>query len=185
MFAINCAVPTKLRWSDAGSGAHQDFSCYAPDLRPEEKDRTVGNFGIKATPDGAKPKVYGVSVTTEQTEDIFKRPLSFEETWKDRLSGADEDGSFWRVNCPGGFGSLSDLCKSQWSEPSVEDVWCINERYLEDDPRTSVIWEDKGSGAINNVLINGGQQNHTKELISTWSATLKRIKPELIKFTNC
>ena len=72
--------------------------------------------------------------------------------------------------------------------PSV-NFWCINEKYLEDDPRNVVIWNDKGSGALFDVQIHGGETNHTKALISVmntnWGKTFKRIKPQLIQSTNC
>ena len=195
-FNLNCAVPTILRWSDAGSGADQPFSCYGPDLELVDKFWTwfeIGHFGISAR-DGSKPKVYGVSVTQienlnqKQIDDIFQRPTSFKVKWTDKYSGADKNGAFYRVGCPVGFGSLSDICMSYRTGdapfPSV-NFWCINEKYLEDDPRNVVIWNDKGSGALFDVQIHGGETNHTKALISVWGKTFKRIKPQLIQSTNC
>ena len=203
-FTIDCAVPAKFIWSDAGSGAHQDFSVYAPDIgKGDGKLYTVGHFGIRARRDGKKPKVYAVSVSSNQTENIFRRPTMAcsKSLWTDFGSGADMDGALREIHCPQGeyyflshiftsekvkFGRLVASCKD-WKDKRLRDKlpWCINAKYLEDDPRPVVIWNDKGSGALRDVQIHGGENNQTKELISYWGRPLKRIKPELVKYINC
>ena len=136
--------------------------------------------------------MYAVSVSSNQTENIFKQPriVGSGRLWVDAGSGADLDGTLWEIECPQGeYYFLSHIFSSKISDshyPYVDNLpWCINAKYLEDDPRPVVIWNDKGSGAWRDVQIHGGENNQTKELISYWGRTLKRIKPELIKYINC
>ena len=69
------------------------------------------------------------------------------------------------MNCPTGYGSLSDLCMRGYSQPPPDAIWCVEEKYLEDDYHNTWIWNDQGTGADQDCDINGGQSDFTKEFI--------------------
>lgn len=158
---------TDLIWKDKGSGARYDFSCWAP--RNTRLGYVVGHFGSKSHSQPSDP--YVVSVSGRSESDVFKKPIGYSRIWKDSGSGAYSDGSFWEVNCPFGYGSLSDLCQKGYSRPSINDVWCVKNTYLDNEHRNNWIWDDRRSGAYSDVDINGGNSRHTKRLIS---ATTRR-----------
>jgi hypothetical protein len=111
---------------------------------------------------------------------VLKKPSGYSRIWRDLYSGANRDGSFWRVNCPKGYGSLSDVCQNGWGNQRLEthQVWCVNMKYLKDDNHDRWIWNDKGSGSYYDVDINGGESSLTRELIS---ATDKRGRTKTLK----
>ena len=178
-------VGATLIWDDGGSGATYDFSCYAPSSNDlSNENHVVGHFGIRDNKDGRKPKAFVVSFTGDKSS-AFRRPVSYSQIWNDRGSGAKKDGAFWKVNCPNGYGSLSDLCKYGWSYPSINDIWCIKEDYLERDYHGTWIWNDRRSGARRDVDINGGNSEMTKQLVAATTRRgtkkwLKKIKSEFI-----
>ena len=159
------------------------FSCYAPSFSVASEASyffVVGHFGTS----GNKPTSYVVSpIDCNDGNTVFRRPESFSRLWTDSGSGAWRDGAFWRVNCPNGYGSLSDICTNGYSEPEKNTVWCIMLEYLEDDLHDTWVWDSKGTVGI--VDVNGGKSDLTRELMSvttTHGATniMKRIKTEMI-----
>ena len=117
----------------------------------------------------------------------FKRPIAFApRIWSDRKSRGYLDGAFFKVRCPTGYSSLSDACFNQHYAPTVDqaDVWCINDKYLEDDYHSKFIWSDRGSGAAEDVSIHGGSSSYTINLIGATNfgtrRGLKQIAAEFI-----
>ena len=180
-------MDSTLIWDDGKSGANHDFSCYAPSSDSSSRMFVIGHFGIRDQQNGRKPRTYVVSLAGDaDVNSVFQHPLSYSIIWTDAGSGATKDGSFWKVNCPDGYGSLSDLCQVGHKSPNLDAVWCIKKDYLEDDERDVLIWDDTNSGAQKNVDINGGQYEHrTMDLVAATTErgttkTLKRIKMEYL-----
>ena len=178
-FSIDLVGPS-LIYDDAGTGANRDFSCYSPNsVSPGQY--IVGHFGIGSHRDGRKPTPYVMSVNTEHHEIVFKRPTDYQQIWNDTGSEGIRPGSIWSINCPTGFASVSDLCQAGYKQPRLDAVWCINDRFLENDLHDKWIWDSNGSNSDADVDIRGGSTNWTKELISAttgWGLTknLTRIR---------
>ena len=185
-------VDPELIWEYDGVGGGR-FSCYAPSFSITSKSYyfVIGHFGIGDHRHGNKPTTYVVSpIECEDGNTAFRRPESFSRLWTDSGSGASTDGTFWRVNCPNGYGSLSDLCQQGYSEPNKNTVWCIKHEYLEDDQHDTWLWDSIGAGtnnvgSVTSVDVNGGKSDLTRELVSVTTThgatnTMKRIKAELI-----
>lgn len=171
------------RWicDDRGSKSDHDFTCYGP--TPDGSSYTVGHFGIGNSHDGPKPNVYQVSVTGISAEAVFAKPLGFFNIWEDHGSHGDDNWGLWQVNCPNGFRALSDVCVNGYHQPSNDEIWCINEDFLDDDYHDDWIWDDKGSGADANCDINGGQSLYTNDLVAATNQRgskkyLSKIKDE-------
>ena len=178
-------VESELIWAcDGACGG--GIACYAPSFSEASKSFffVVGHFVTS----GNKPTTYVVSpIDCKDGNTVFRRPESFTRLWKDSGSGAYRDGSFWRVNCPNGYGSLSDICKNGYSEPDKNTVWCIILEYLDDDLHDTWVWDSKGT--VGNVDVNGGKSDLTRELMSVTTThgainTMKRIKTEIIGKIN-
>ena len=59
-------------------------------------------------------------VNPERDCNAIAPPVGFSLIWKDKGSGEDMGGSFWRVNCPRTYVSLGDVAVGSWSAPSDE-----------------------------------------------------------------
>jgi hypothetical protein len=162
-------------WNDLGSGGDSDFSCYGPYGTTFDFEYfALSHFGTGSY--GKPQKAYVVSVSGENTIDVFQKPTGYNRIWTDSGSGADLDGSFWSVSCPTGYGSLSDICMKGYSQPPLDAIWCVKEKYLEDDYHDTWIWNDAGSGADQNCDIRGGQSELTKEFIGVTNGGIKTLK---------
>ena len=114
--------------------------------------------------------------------------MNFSKIWSTDYqdSGVLQTGSFWQVNCPKGYGALSDLCQHGDSEPSISQVSCIREDYLEDDLHDDRIWSSSMSGAAVLVKLRGGKTDLTEALLGATTneggkrSGLKKIKSDLI-----
>ena len=162
--------PSVLIWDDGYSSAAMDFSCYKP-CPHTTNQKVVGHFGVNQKKKVKVPQTFVVKATGRLATSAFARPEKFIKIWDDSGSGAHKDGSIWRMKCPTGYAGLSDLCsRGHDATPSVTDVWCIKNEYLEPEMRDNLIWESTGSGA-DTVDINGGKSKLTKFMVS---ATLSR-----------
>ena len=179
-------VDSTLIWDDVNSGAKHNFACYAPSLASTSNLFVIGHFGISENRNGLKPKTYVVSLARDvKGNPVFQYPISYSLIWRDAGSFASKDGSFWKVNCPEGYGSLSDLCQIGYTSPNLDAIYCINQDYLEDDQHGNWIWDDTASGAAKDVDINGGDSELTKELVAATTQrgetkSLNKIKSEYL-----
>ena len=151
-------------WSDAGSGGFYGFSCYRADLNesastPPNKF-SIGHFGYGSNTYGPPSNtIWAISLSDPDKEsEILQPPASFTKMWSTNYedSGIDQAGSFWQVNCPSGYGALSDLCQLGESEPSKSEIFCIKEDYLEDDLHNSDIWKPILAGFAVDPNVMGG-----------------------------
>ena len=145
----------------------------------------IGHFGIRQTSDGVKPETYVLSITGTHIHDVVRSPLSYILIWYDKNSGAYKDGAMWKVKCPNGYDSLSDLCTSGYDDPPLDATVCINKTYLVSDRHDVLIYDIYPSNADIHLDINGGGTYLTKELISVTTdrgtkKSLKAIKPNFI-----
>lgn len=158
----------------------KDFTCYAP-TKGDGSSYTIGHFGIGDDYEGDKPNVYQVSMNAVNANYVFKKPTGFRNVWSDHGSGGKIHWGIWEVECPTGYGALSDVCVHGYNSPSVDVIWCLREDYLEVETRDRWIWDDKHSGANDDCDINGGRTFQTKELVTATNErgaakTLKKIK---------
>ena len=175
MFHLKFTRPVWIS-DDRGSGAIHDFACYKP------KDQgdfsyTVGHFGIGDKPIGFgddelskrtyQLSTYQLSVTGGvNASDVFTKPNNFSMIWSDKGSGGSIPWSIWDVECPKGYGALSDVCVNGYHLPSADVIVCIKDDYLTKEKRVRWIWNDKLSGADVDCAINGGSAAHTFSLVA-------------------
>ena len=176
LFHLKLADPVWIS-DDRGSGAIYDFACYKPKDQGD-LSYTVGHFGIgdkpiefggdKRSKTDHELSTYQLSVSTGgiHATDVFTKPKNFSMIWSDKGSGGSIPWSIWDVECPKGYGALSDVCVNGHQVPSADVIFCIKDYYLTKEKRVRWIWNDKSSGADVDCAINGGSATHTFSLVA-------------------
>ena len=168
-------------WNDVGSGGDYNFACYHPNGASLGSGHfAIGHFGTASY--GQPQKPYVVTVEGENRNDVFEKPSGLNRIWTDSGSGAHEDGSFWTVSCPSGYGSLSDVCQIGHDQPSLDVIWCVKDKYLENDYHDQFLWNDAETGADVDIDIMGGNTELTKEFVAV--TTSRGEKKSLKKISN-
>lgn len=156
--ALDIAVTSSFRttWTDRGSKAHKDFSAHLPVIpllaflggfrilghvgRPNH-DALDGKFAVVIAR-GANP-----------AHELLKAPVDFEMIWRDKGSGAKQNGSVWRPIPPAGYVALSDVWNDSWDMPLTSTFACVRKTavnghtYVREGVIGPQIWEDRNSGA--------------------------------------
>ena len=125
-------------WNKSGSGAKERVSFYHP--TPPKNYVILGDH-VQANHDPAKGKVL-----VARRNDNVKEAKGYTEIWNDRKSGANDDITVWRAQCPSGYSTLGDITVGKYGNPDIQ-VWCVKNNLLESIPLGSKVWDDKGSGA--------------------------------------
>ena len=81
----------------------------------------------------------------------LRPPLDFELIWKDSGSNSRRDMSIWRPIPPEGYVALGSVCSSSHEKPSFNAVRCVREDLVIASGLSEHLWNDKGSGARQNV----------------------------------
>ena len=91
-------------WNDGGSGAHKDVSIWRID------EQEAGFFPLGDVATGTHDKPSSVSMTVKAvTAGALAAPISYTEIWIDAGSGADNDGSVYKLNPPAGYKCLGHV----------------------------------------------------------------------------
>ena len=89
--------------------------------------------------------------------DLISQPIGYELVWKDKGSGGDQDGSFWRVKAPYGYVALGDVACNGYNPPPREftaKYACIRGDLVRKGWLSSTpLWTDRCSGAKMDVSI--------------------------------
>ncbi len=144
------------------NGPPYRIGVYSPVADPDNGWFIVGHAAdtnnrpeTDATVDSILVKEVGVPSGT-----LLREPLGYTEVYNDRSTGAKEDWSIWKAQCPVGFVTLGHFGKDKHSAPNVNipsenpfrDVRCISEGALERAPvptKADVIYDGNGSGGRN------------------------------------
>lgn len=143
----------EVRWNDAGSGAKSDIALWHP--KAPSGYFVFGSIGLdsnKAKPDSKvityayKPNLK-IKVGNKEMDAIVY-PKDYKLLWKDKGTGAKQDGSIWEPIAPAGYVALGCVAVSGYDKPSVKDSACIlNDTVLiELNPikQTRYMWYSKG-----------------------------------------
>src|SRR5690606_35335031 len=112
-----------LRWNDRKSGADNDVAFWHP-VAPEGFS-VLGDIGVPTHSD-----INGTVATlcvkaADNTNSPLSPPVRYELIWKDKGSGAADDGSAWRPVPPDGYVDCGDVLVKGHVAPNVEDVMCV------------------------------------------------------------
>ncbi|WP_392476551.1 Vps62-related protein [Nostoc sp. C110] len=139
--AIKFVDKFELVWWDKGSGGAYDGAYYKP-IVPNSY-YTLGHYG-----QGNYNSPTGVVVVVKELKSgALARPTDYELIWKDKGSGADMDGAFWRPIPPSGYVALGLVATGNYNKPSVDEVMCIRQDLVVGGQPGGQVWIDKGTGA--------------------------------------
>lgn len=133
-------------WNDAGSGANMNGAFFRPVLTGMTGFHSLGDLAVGSH--SATGQVLAVVRDISDSGKILVAPISYTRIWADFGSGASQDGSIWRPNPPQGYVAMGLVANKGYSAPSLNAMRCIKAEYVKGGiVSTSVIWNDKGSGA--------------------------------------
>lgn len=144
-------------WSDVDSGADMDVTIW----RPVPADPSYFILGDYAQ--GNYGPATGVSLVVKAVNDdpnnpILKPPVSpFPRVWRDKGSGGKYDGSIWYPAPPQGYVTLGFVGQLGYDQPFIPSYMCVRQDFAEQAQVGSLIWNDKNSGAEEDVSLWAAQ----------------------------
>ena len=143
-------------YTDRGTGARLGVTVYGPVLSAIPNGYyMVGMSTVPATSAAGNRQMLYL-VNPERDCNAIAAPVGFSLIWKDKGSGGDMDGSFWRVNCPRTYVSLGDVAVGSWSALSDElkrKFACIHYKHVTKAKLGNLIWNDRKSGADTDISL--------------------------------
>jgi hypothetical protein len=139
--AIKLVNQFELVWWDKGSGGAYDGAYYKP-IVPSGY-YSLGHYGQANynTPIGV------IVAVKELKSGALASPTDYELVWKDKGSGADMDGAFWRPIPPNGYVALGLVATRNYNKPSLDEVKCVRQDLVVQGQPGAQVWIDKGTGA--------------------------------------
>jgi len=140
-----------LMYNDKGSGANLDGAFYRPTATDGFYilgDYAQGNYQPPSFPS------ITIKVTNDDpTNPVLAPPLTYIQVWNDKGSGADMDGSIWMPVPPSGYVALGAVSQNGYNQPDVPQLRCMRFDLVTAAEFGQLIWNDKGSGANEDVEI--------------------------------
>jgi len=134
-------------WDDAGSGADLDGYFYIPSVGQSEY--IIGGFVTQDKNSTTKCVVTVSEPTTnpQDTPQLLIAPISWEQVWNDKGSGARKDGSMWKAILPdNNYICLGNIPQIGYEMPNISNYRCVHKSLTEKIVTNIVAWSDKGSG---------------------------------------
>ncbi len=141
----------ELKWNDRGSGANMDGAFYRP--IPEAGFFVIGDYGQDNYSEPRGTVITVTEIDPDPANPLLKPPVGFAQIWNDKGSGADRDGSFWQPLPPNGYVALGCVSQTGYKTPSVADYRCLRLDQVKLVETSSLIWNDRGSGADEDVSV--------------------------------
>lgn len=138
-------------WTDSGSGADKDGAFYKP--RVPEGFFSIGDYGQSNYSTPRRAVVVVKAVNEDPNDPLLKAPIDYALIWKDTGSGASKDGSFWQPVPPDGYVCIGSVVQHGYSKPQRPDYRCLRYDQVERGSTAGLIWNDRGSGADNDVEV--------------------------------
>ncbi|QJR15415.1 Vps62-related protein [Usitatibacter palustris] len=135
-------------WTDRGSGASRDVSFFRPSTGFTLGDHAQGG----GAPTG-EACAFSASVPN-----ALAPPTGFTLIYKDVGTGAKQDGSLWRANCPNGYTGLGDVnVIGHALPPLMAQIYrCVRADLVKAVSRGYMdVWNDKKSGGKQDVSVWG------------------------------
>lgn len=136
-------------YNDGGSGAHMNGAFYRP-VAPQG----FYILGDYAQGDYRAPSRPSITIAVENDDPkhpVLTPPQSYSQIWNDKGSGAHMDGSIWAPVPRPGYVALGAVCAQGYSQPSIPQLMCIRFDLVQAGQIGALIWNDRGSGAHEDV----------------------------------
>jgi hypothetical protein len=158
---IGFAADFRWRWDDRGSGADRDGSFFKAENLPEGFYR-LGDLAVDGYPRDNNREDVGrvndcvLAIVKDRgggATPALAVPERLEIVYGDWGSGADRDGSFWRIIPPAGYVALGDICTWDYDAPDKNDYRCVRKDLVVSAVIDGTFWDDAGSGANQDVTL--------------------------------
>jgi len=135
-------------WDDTNSGADVPSSVW----RTRAAQTGFYNLGdVFIAGRRTKPEYgYLLKVQTHSKDIILKDPQSYDPIWTDGGSGAHQDLSIWKINCPPGYKGLGNVFTNSGTVPPQSgEIYCLKENYVQEGAMSDweYVWNDEGTNA--------------------------------------
>lgn len=132
-------------YTDKGSGGKIDGSFFKPLTPP-------GYFllGHYAQGNYHAPSdcILAVKPANQESAGLLEPPSQWKRIWRDKGSGANNDGSIWRAIPENeSYTCLGDISTKGYKQPPVTNYACIHNCLVEKLPAGQPVWSTKGTGA--------------------------------------
>jgi hypothetical protein len=133
-------------WDDKKSGSHVDFAVWRP---VAQKDfLPLGDVGIAGRLDDDR---YPPPTAETWLVRNGVPPVSYRKVWSSEGSGSKRPFSSWLPVPPDGYKCVGDVGSVSLTEPpSLDAVRCVPASCVIETELADEIWEDRGSGALEN-----------------------------------
>lgn len=150
--AVSTTGRYAMTWRDDGSKAKQDCAMWRPD--PEEKDFFILGFYAQADFNEAS----GSSIIVKAKNDKASSPLltpprDWHQVWSGEGMHNNRSGSFWSPVPHDGYIGLGWVGTWGYEKPDIPNLVCIRKDLVEPTRVGNQIWNDKGSGAHQDVTL--------------------------------
>lgn len=158
---IGFATDFRWRWDDRGSGSDRDGSFFRAENLPEGFYR-LGDLAVSDYPRDANRDEVGrvndcvLAIVKDRgggASPALAAPERLEIVYGDWGSGADNDGSFWRIVPPAGYVALGDICTWDYDAPNKDDYRCVRKDLVVSGVIDGSFWDDAGSDANQDVTL--------------------------------
>lgn len=139
--------PNNLYW-DKGSGAHMDGSFWR--AIPPAGFYLLGDYA-QAGYDAPHGTMVVVQDDNSGGTAALAAPTGFTQVYNDKGSGADEDGAIWWPIAPNGYVAMGAVVTRGYDAPPTDIFRCIRFDLVVPGSIGSLIWNDQGSGAGDDV----------------------------------
>lgn len=134
-------------YADHGTGAKARLSTWKPEVPPG-----FFKLGDLATAGHGRPD--GIVIVVRPIDvDAVSAPDDYERIYADNGSGGAQDGSFWKPVCTIGYVGLGLIAQGSHRKPSLSEMVCVQRKYTTFARVGDRIWDNKGSGARQQVTV--------------------------------
>mgnify|MGYP002821936452 FL=1 len=138
-----------LSWEDRGSGGDRDVGLHKP-VTPRGF-WFVGGY-VQTNYRSAKKCV---TILRALDPGLIRRPAGWELVWADKGSGARMDGSIWRPVAPStDYACLGSVAQTGYQRPNARRYGCVHRCMVSSRSLGRSLWDDRGTGADNQVTIH-------------------------------
>lgn len=141
-------------WNDKGCGAHKPVGLWRPSTASDALSAffSLGDIAVGHYRNVNHSKVVAVVSDANKVDGTALRPpLDYQLVWQDEGTGARSNASIWRPLPPQGYVAMGLVYGVDYDKPSRHAVRCVREDLVMAAQVGELIWNDKGSGAANDL----------------------------------
>ncbi|MES2069888.1 MAG: Vps62-related protein [Pseudomonadota bacterium] len=150
---LKVSTTSRYTWvyDDSGTGSDMDLTVFRP--TPDSEQTFI--IGDCAQSSGT---AQGFSLTVQAINDssdypLLKAPIGYAQVWNDHGSGGRHDGSIWLPMAPDGYIAIGAVASDGYTTPNIPSYRCLRRDLLVEAQPGALIWNDRGSGAHDDVAL--------------------------------